>query len=73
MQVDMFFCASISFLLGLLFGSIIMIGINKGCKHEYEIINKEKVTFGEGNYIGFQYFKLWLRCKKCGKIKTKRV
>lgn len=72
MQVDMFFCASISFLLGLLFGSIIMIGA-RGCKHEYEIINKEKVTFGEGTYIGFQYFKLWLRCKKCGKIKTKRV
>lgn len=72
MQVDMFFCASISFLLGLLFGSIIMIG-TRGCKHEYEIINMEKVTFGEGTYIGFQYYKLWLRCKKCGKIKTKRV
>jgi hypothetical protein len=72
MQVDMFFCASISFLLGLLFGSIIMIGTG-GCKHEYEIINMEKVTCGEGTYIAFQYYKLWLRCKKCGKIKTKRV
>lgn len=60
------------FFIGFFFG-FIFFKVTRGCNHEYDIVNKEKVTFGEGNYVAFQYYKVWLRCKKCGKLTSKRM
>lgn len=42
-----------------------------GCKHDYEQINKINVYMDDDRMPA--YFKYVWRCKKCGKIKTKRV
>ena len=42
-----------------------------GGKHDYELINKINVYMDDDRMPA--YFKYVWRCKKCGKIKTKRV
>ena len=70
MIIGFVFCAIIFFLIGCLFATIVT---TTRCKHVYEIFNKEKVSFGEGDYICWQYNKIWMRCNKCGKVKSKRM